>query len=66
MTLYDLLNVINWGVALRLFDNNQEDLGLFYAHEDVPDEYEDCEVNDVFTENNELCIEIERGDENDE
>lgn len=65
MTLYDLIQCINDGMSIHLYDSGTGDsIGIYEGKEDIPEEYEDCDVVDIFGESaSTICIEIETEEE---
>lgn len=59
MTLEELEPVINDSVIVELWDANQDLIANYDGKDSIPDEYMYCEVNDVFTSENKLCVEID-------
>lgn len=61
MTLYDLFVVLNDNTTIQLYDCETYNLIDSYdGKEDVPSEYEDCEITDIFVDNDAaICVEIE-------
>ena len=59
MTLYDLWQVLNDSVTVTIFQYGTfDEIGVF-EKEDIPEEYEDCLITDVFADDGNICIEIE-------
>jgi hypothetical protein len=64
MTLYDLRLVTNASVAIKIYTYGTFELYRDYmCVDDVPDDLDDLEVTDIFTEGNALCIELDFGEE---
>lgn len=69
MTLYDLFVVLNDNTTIQLYDCETYNLIDSYdGKEDVPPEYEDCEITDIFVDTDTrlknftyaaICVEIE-------
>lgn len=59
MTLDELLWLINDGTVVEVYNGNQEQIGLYDGKDSIPEELNDREINDIFVDNNKLCIEID-------
>lgn len=69
MTLYDLFVVLNDNTTIQLYDCETYNLiDTYDGKEDVPPEYEDCEITDIFVDTDTrlkeftyavICVEIE-------
>ena len=59
MILEELLWIINDSTAVEIYDGNQELVGLYDGKDSIPEELNDREINDIFVDNNKLCIEID-------
>ena len=69
MTLYDLLETVNDNTVVQVFSSETcECIATYDGKESIPEEYDNCEVTDIFTgvamlphkkQVPTLCIEIE-------
>lgn len=59
MTLEELITYTNPNTVIELFDAKEnESIGVYDGVDVVPDEYNYCEIADIFVDNNKLCVEI--------
>lgn len=68
MTLYDILELVNDNTCVEIFSAETcERIATYDGKESIPEEYNDCEVTDIFTgvarphinQVPTLCIEID-------
>lgn len=57
--LWDLLYLVNDNTVVDVYNNNQELIATYDGKDSIPEELNWSNVNDVFVEDNKLCIEID-------
>ena len=59
MTLEELIAYTNPNTVIELFDAKEnESIGVYDGVDEVPDEYNYCEIADIFVDRNKLCVKI--------
>lgn len=65
MILSELIEYVNPCTVIELFDAKEnESIGEYDGVNEVPDEYNYCEISDIFVDGNKLCVEISLEDFN--
>lgn len=65
MRCRDDIEYVNPSTVIELFDAKEnESIGEYDGVNEVPDEYNNCEIADIFVDGNKLCVEISLEDFN--
>ena len=60
MTLYEIAEIINDNTVVVIYSATTNDVIATYdGKESIPEHFMDCNVTDLFVDNNKLCIEID-------
>ena len=67
MTLDDLLWRVNDNTVVKLFGiSNLMEIATYDGKDSIPEEYNNCDVTDIFVDGNALCVEIDDTETDDE
>lgn len=60
LTLYEIADTINDSCVVDVYSATTNDLIATYdGKENIPEHFMDCDVTDLFVDNNKLCVEID-------
>lgn len=60
LTLYEIADTINDNCIVDVYSATTNDLIATYdGKENIPEHFMDCDVTDLFVDNNKLCVEID-------
>lgn len=58
MELAELLWIVNEASVIKIYDRNENEIGIYDGTDEVPDKYKNCLILDIFPDNYSNVIRI--------